>query len=99
MTVMFLSPGPVPLSMLEKKHSESVCETELGNLLSSLSNRDKKRGVFNIYLERMKKKKEESKRKQLLPDFKSLAADTDAVQADGGNFNLKGNSVTKTPCS
>lgn len=61
MTVMFLSPGPVPLSMLEKKHSESVCETELGNLLSSLSNRDKKRGVFNIYLERMKKKKKKAK--------------------------------------
>ena len=85
--------------MLEKKHSESVCETELGNPLSSLSNGDKKRGVFNIYLERKKKEEEESKRKQLLPAFKSLAAETDAVQADGGNFNLKGNSVTKTPCS
>ena len=64
-----------------------------------LLNGDKKRGVFNIYLERIKKKEEERKRKQLLPAFKSLAADTDAVQADGGNFNLKGNSVTKTPHS
>lgn len=49
--------------MLEKKHSESVCETELGNPLSSLSNGDKKRGVFNIYLERIKKKKKKKKAK------------------------------------
>ena len=50
--------------MLEKKHSESVCETELGIPLSSLSNGDKKRGVFNIYLERLKEKEERRKQKE-----------------------------------